>query len=76
LQPKCKEQVQAINTKVAETKSETPTTVRGFSINSVVGFFKNATNKLKDGIKKYDEELTEDLTDLLTSKGQLWNNIG
>lgn len=75
LQPKCKEQIQAIHAKDAETKSETPTTVRWFSINSVIGFFKNSANKLKDSIKKYDDELTEELTDLLTSQGQLWNSI-
>lgn len=74
LQPKCKEQTQAITTKVKED-DEVPTTVRGFSINNIVGFFKNGVNKIKDGIKKYDEERTEDLTDVLTSKGKLWTNI-
>jgi hypothetical protein len=33
-----------------------------------MGFFKNSFGKLKDSIKKYDEELTEDLTDVLTQK--------
>ena len=75
LQPKCKEQTQAINAKIVADKQETPTTVRGFSINNVIGFFKNGANKLKDSIKKYDEERTEDLTDLLTSQGQLWGKI-
>ena len=57
-------------------KEETPTTVRGFSINNIMSFFKNGVSKIKDGIKKYDDERTEDLTDILINKGQLWNNIG
>jgi hypothetical protein len=66
--------MQAITTKVAEDQ-ETPTTVRGFSINNVVSFFTNGVSKLKDGIKKYDDERTEDLNDILTSQGQLWSKI-
>lgn len=74
LQPKCKEQTQAINVKVTED-SEIPTTVRGFSISNIIGFFTNGISKLKEGIKKYDDERTEDLTDVLTSNGKLWSSI-
>ncbi len=68
LQPKCKDQVDDISKKVAATKEETPTTVHGFSINNIVSFFKNGVSKIKDSIKKYDDERTEELTDTLTSK--------
>ncbi len=74
LQPKCKEQLTSINKKVSEDK-ETPTTVRWFSISNIFGFFKNSFSKINDSIKKYDDEWTEDLTDVLTSKGQLWIKI-
>ncbi len=76
LQPKCKEQIASIHAKAKAEKEETPTTVRGYSINNVISFFKTAGNKITDGIKKYDEERAEDLTDLLTSQGDLWTNIG
>jgi len=75
LQPKCEAQIKDIYASKDAQDEETPTTVRWFSINSVVGFFKNSFNKLKDSIKKYDEELTEDLTDVLTQKWQLWNGL-
>jgi hypothetical protein len=68
LQPKCKEQVQSIHATATADKEETPTTVHGFSINNVFDFFKGAANKLKDGIKKYDDERTEELTDVLTGQ--------
>lgn len=74
LQPKCKEQLDAINPKDLKDK-EVPTTVRGFSINNVVNFFKSSFNKINDGIKKYDEERSEELTDILTNQGQLWGKI-
>lgn len=75
LQPKCEDQIKNIYESKQAQDEETPTTVRGFSINNVFSFFKNSVSKLKDGIKKFDEERSEDLTDLLTSKWQLWNNI-
>ena len=74
LQPKCKKQMQAITTKVAEDQ-ETPTTVRKFSIGNVMSFFTNGVSKIKDGLKKYDDERAEDLNDVLTSQGQLWSKI-
>lgn len=74
LQPKCKDQLQAINAKVKED-TEIPTTVRGYSINNVISFFKNGVSKIKDGMKKYDDERSEDLTDLLTSQGKLWSTV-
>ena len=74
LQPKCSEQLQDIRTHVTEN-NEVATTKHWFSINSVFGFFKNSINKIKDGVKKYDEERTEDLTDILTNQGQLWGKI-
>lgn len=75
LQAKCKEQIQSISTQAAANGEETPTTVRWFSLNNVFSFFKNGISKIQDGIKKYDDERAEDLTDLLTSKGKLWGNI-
>ncbi|MEI6774440.1 MAG: hypothetical protein WCL18_06750 [bacterium] len=74
MQPKCKKQMQAITTKVAEDQ-ETPTTVRKFSIGNVMSFFTNGVSKIKDGLKKYDDERAEDLNDVLTSQGQLWSKI-
>lgn len=68
LQPKCEDQIKNIYESKQAQDEETPTTVRGFSINNVFSFFKNSVSKLKDGIKKFDEERSEDLTDLLTSK--------
>ncbi len=75
LQPKCKEQVQEIDKKSEANEEETPLTARWFSINNLFSFFKNGVSKLQDGIKKYDEARTEDLTDILTNKGQLWGKI-
>jgi len=74
LQPKCAEQIKAIDVQAKEDQ-EVPTTVRGFSINNVISFFKNGANKIKDSVKKYDEERADDLTDILTSQGKLWSNI-
>ena len=68
LQPKCEDQIKSIYESKKAQDEETPTTVRGFSINNVLSFFKNSVSKLKDGIKKYEDERAENLTDLLTSK--------
>jgi hypothetical protein len=32
--------------------------------------------KVKDGIKKHDEEKTEELVDIMTHQGQLYRNLG
>jgi len=40
-----------------------------------MSFFTNGVNKIKDGMKKYDDERSEDLTDILTSNGKLWGTI-
>lgn len=76
LQPKCKEQLEIIDKKAQANEEATPTTIRWFSFNNIISFFKNGVSKIQDGIKKYDDERTEDLTDLLTNKGQLWSSIG
>ena len=75
LQPKCKEQIQAITTQATASAEEIPTTVRWFSINNIISFFKNGASKIKDGVKKYDDERTEELNDILTNQGQLWTDI-
>ena len=75
LQPKCEDQIKSIYESKKAKDEETPTTVRGFSISNLLSFFKNTASKLKDGIKKYEDERAENLTDLLTSKWQLWNNV-
>jgi hypothetical protein len=75
LQPKTEEQAERMKKNVPWEDKEAPTTVRWFSINNVISFFKNWASKLKDGIKKYDEERAEDLTDVLTQQGQLWGKI-
>lgn len=57
-----------------ETKQIFPETTKGtnvpeekkrktWSINNIVGFVKGITKKINDGIKKYDDEKTEELTD-------------
>jgi len=56
LQPKSAKQAENIKKQQDLQAQETPTTVRPFSINNIVGFFKNSITKVKDGIKKYDEE--------------------
>jgi len=76
LQPKTQKQAEALKKQQDLKNQETPMTVHGFSINNVLGFFKNSFTKLKDSIKKYDEERTEDLTDLLTDDGKLYSRIG
>jgi len=76
LQPKSREQAEDMKNKQKIENQETPTTVRGFSINNIIGFFKNWFTKINDAIKKYDEERTEDLTDALTRQGQLYGDIG
>lgn len=75
LKPKCTEEINDIySTKKAEDE-ETKTTVRPYSIMNIVSFFKNSANKVKDAIKKNDDERTEDLTDVLTQKWQLRSNL-
>lgn len=76
LQPKSAKQAENIKKQQDLQQRETPTTARPFSIGNIIGFFKNSITKVKDGIKKFDEERTEDLTDLLTSQGKLYSNIG
>lgn len=76
LQPKTKKQAETMEKKSIWEDKETAKTVRWFSINNVLGFFKNSFSKVKDSIKKYDDERTEDLTDLLTSQGKLYSAIG
>lgn len=75
LQPKCKKQLEQINS-VVEKDDEVPAKKRGFSINNMVSFFTTGANKIKDSIKKYDEERNEDLTDALTNQGKLYSSIG
>jgi len=76
LQPKTKKQAETMKKNPLGEDRETPTTKRPFSINNIFGFFKNTFSKVKDSIKKYDDERTEDLTDLLTSQGKLYSAIG
>jgi len=76
LQPKTKEQAKLLTQKQNLKDQETATTKRWFSINNVVSFFTNGFSKLKDAIKKYDEERAEDLTDILTSQWTLYAKIG
>lgn len=76
LQAKTDKQAERMKKHTSGDDKETPTTVHGFSINNILGFFKNGISKINDSIKKYDEERTEDLTDLLTKNGQLYGKIG
>jgi len=76
LQPKSKEQAELLKKKQDLKDKETATTRRGFSINNIVSFFTNGFSKVKDAIKKYDEERAEDLTDLLTGQWTLYSMIG
>ncbi len=76
LQPKSEKQADAIKKRQDVEDHETPKTIRWFSINNVLGFFKNWVSKIKDSIKKFDDERTEDLTDFMTDEGRLYNNIG
>lgn len=76
LQPKSKQQWEEIKKKLywwpdIGEKQKIPF----FSINNIVGFFKNIPGKVKDGIKKYDEEKTEDLTDLIVQKWGLYRKL-
>ena len=76
LQPKSKEQWDDIKKKVywwpdAWAKEKMPF----FSINSVISFFKNIPGKVKDGVKKYDEEKTEDLTEMIVQKRWLYRKL-
>lgn len=67
LQPKAKDQLQDIYQQVKENR-EVPTTLRGFSINNIKSFFKTTGGKIKDAMKKYDDERAEELTDKLTGQ--------
>ncbi len=75
LQPKSKKQADVIKKRQDIKDQETPTTRRWFSINNLIGFFKNSISKIKDAIKKYDEERTEDLIDLLTQQWRLYSTL-
>lgn len=53
-----------------------------FSINNIKSFFKNSVGKIKDSIKKYDEDRAEELTDLMLANGnnlvklgKLWSGL-
>jgi hypothetical protein len=76
LQPKTKEQADDMKKQQDIKNRETPTTNRPFSIGNFVSFFKNSFSKLKDAIKKYDDEKAEDLTDILVNQGNLYSTIG
>lgn len=76
LQPKSEKQADVLKKQQELKSQETPTTIHRFSINNVIGFFKNTVSKMKDGIKKYDEERTEDLMDAVTDQGRLYSKIG
>ncbi|HBB04123.1 TPA: hypothetical protein DCZ39_04480 [Patescibacteria group bacterium] len=75
MQPKSEEQSKQMQTKQKIIDQETPTAKYGYSINNIMGFFKNGISKITDSIKKYDDERTEELTDSLTGNGQIWNKI-
>ncbi len=76
LQPKSKEQAEAIKKKNYEwPDSGSKDKIPFFSINNIVSFVKNIPGKVKDGIKKYDEEKTEDLTDIIVQKGWLYKKL-
>lgn len=47
-----------------------------FSINNIGSFFKTSVNKIKDGIKKYDEERAEELTDAVLQNGAALEKFG
>jgi len=49
---------------------------RPYNINNIASFFKTVTGKLKDGIKKYDEERAEELTDLVLQNGERMEKFG
>lgn len=42
----------------------------------MLGFFKTNVNKVKDSIKKYDDERTEDMTDVLLQNGDRFIQFG
>jgi len=76
LQPKCEEQIKDIYTTKKAQEEETPTTIKWFSISNVIWVFKNTISKVKDWIKKFDEERTDDLMNLVTNEGLLYSRIG
>lgn len=47
-----------------------------FSINNIVWFFKSSFNKIEDGVKKHDEERTEDLMDIALQDWLLFERLG
>ena len=47
-----------------------------FSINNIASFFKTTVNKVKDGIKKYDEDRAEELTDSVLQNGDRLEKFG
>lgn len=49
---------------------------RGYSINNIASFFKTSVGKIKDGIKKYDEERAEELTDTVLQNGNRFEKFG
>lgn len=76
LQPKSKEQADTIKKKNYDwTEVWAKDKVPFFSINNIIGFVKNIPGKVKDGIKKYDEEKTEDLTDIIVQKWWLYKKL-
>ena len=76
LQPKCEKQTKQMTSKQTVADQETPTTRRGYSIGNIISFFTNWASKIKDSMKKYDDERTEELTDILMKNGQVWNSLG
>lgn len=78
LQPKSEEQAQAIQQNKQDSHPDTGAKDKGkfFSIGNFVSFITNIPKKIGDGIKKYDEEKTEDLTDMLVNQWELYTRIG
>lgn len=76
LQPKTKEQADTIQKKSYDwTEVWAKDKIPFFSINNIIGFVKNIPGKVKDGIKKYDEEKTDDLTDVIVQKWWLYKKL-
>lgn len=76
LQPKPHKQEMEKN-KVGVTKEEGRTQRKPwFSVKNMLGFFSSGAEKIKNGIKKYDEEKVEDLTEIMLDHGKVFEKLG
>lgn len=76
LQPKTENSIKKIDTPDSDwAKLKEPKKRKWYSFASIIWLFKNFGKKIWDGLKKYEEEQVEDLTDNIFYHGKLFHKL-